>query len=150
MLQADTSKFSRNGFEGTQILGNINWNIMLPLSTAQLSEGDRLRRLDTSLAHELNNIYLMPPTREVTIGLWELQSQVINTKRGQGQRLNRKNYIFTVPDDWPYGMNLWQLLISIESWFNWAIQNGFQPADDQFGGFYIGNGPNHLQLHTWH
>ncbi len=103
-----------------------------------------------NLVQELNNIYLNPPTREVIIRLWELQPRMINTRFGRQKEFPEKDYVFTVPHDWPYGMNLWQLLISVESCFNWARQNGFNFGDDMFGGFYIGDKMNSLHLHTWH
>lgn len=173
ILQPDKSKFSFGSLnqKGTNILGNISWDMRQPLSTASLLSSVEYQGKIVSVIHpltdklklELNDIYLDPPTREVTITLWNrrtgktgpLPQGVPVTNWNWKNEFESKDFLFTVPDNWPYGMNLWQLLGSIENWINWGRSQygewfiGYDRTGkeyNEFGGFRIDNIPNHLTM----
>ena len=147
-MQPDNSKFSINGTEGTDFLGNINWNLDYPLLNASFNDV----QLNEQLKQELNQIYLTPATREVIISVPSLIVAPKAGKRGTLMFRGRQDFVFTVPDNWQYGMNLWQLLQGIENFITWAkTHDRNYLLDEYFGGFYIDNiRPNYISLHTWH
>lgn len=184
MLQPDNSIFSVNGFEDTEILGNIVWNMRQPLDTAVLVDRttDAEYPMSDELKVALNDIYLMPPTRSVTITMWDRRpgkrgqitlQDLKGTMRGRtveeilanpgyvgnvgtppidwNKEFVKKDVLLTVPDSWPYGMNLWQLLGGIASYIEYGKQQHGEAfvGRDMFGGLYIDKTPNHLTLHTW-
>lgn len=163
-MQPDTSKFSLDGFEGTDILGNISWDLNSPLSSAEYRDRTNNAedgvRLDDILRHELNDVYLMPLTRSITIILWDRRPELFGPlPPGRPGRdwdwkfqFIRKDFTFTVQPDWPYAMNLWHLLQGIEKFIEWG-RNKYGPyfvGHDRFGGFFIDeNQQNHLTMYTW-
>lgn len=87
------------------IIGNISWNLSLPLSEAYLfvnNDYDHPVKFNDKILHELNDHYLEPSTRSCTIDLWTNEH-------------DPAEYIFEVPDTYSHGMNYYQILMGLQA-----------------------------------
>lgn len=94
---------NRFDYHGT-ILGNIYWNVNRPLE-----DSESIAR-DENVIYELNDTYIQPVTHSI---------RITNMPLG-------RDYVMTVPNTWPHGINYWQILSGFDTYF----RKIFDPAQN--------------------
>lgn len=116
MIQIPQSRFKTD--EYNVVIGNISWDLSKPLTEAYYVisiDPERIIHFNDEIRQELNNLYLIPPTRSCVINLWSDHN-------------DPKDFVFTAPQDWKFGLNYWQILSGLDAF----LTQGRQKYGDRF------------------